>query len=168
MADARDRDDQPLEKGDRVRIVKHVGWRELAGRRRRLLGEYGYVKELGLTLASVQLEEHPEIRTNLQPHQIALAPGTVEPEIEEPRAAQSSADVQLFERVPAYGKAQYTTWRIGEDEGTATILHESGRWELTFADFPGERDGGEVGPYDDSALGAWNVWNRARSLLGDR
>jgi hypothetical protein len=163
---ALDRDEQPLEKGDRVRVVRHVGWRMLGNRRERLLGQYAYVADIGGLSVTIRLEEHPEVRTQIQPHDIALAPGHVEPEIEQPQLAQSAADVRLTERFPSTGRAQYTTWTIGEDEGTATIMHESGHWELTFAEFPGEYDGGEVGHHDDTATGAWNAWNRMHARLG--
>lgn len=164
-----DREEQPLERGDRVRIVRHIGWRDAAsGKRVRLLGEYAYVSDASRAMTvGIKLEEYPEITSNVQGHEISLAPGLHEPEVEEPQVAQSSADVELVERVPAWGRPQYSVWRIGQDEGTATLLHTRGRWELDFLDLGiTDVDGGEVGEYDDSAQGAWVAWNKMRSLMG--
>lgn len=150
-----------------MRIIRSSEWRDLDDRRTRLLGLYGYVADTSSVMTiTVKLEEHPDQSIRLEPHAVALAAFDAEPEVEEPQVAQSSADVELVERIPYTGRPQYSTYRIGQNEGTATLIYHSMRWELTFADTgSNEYDGGEAGPYDDSPTGAWNAWNRARGLL---
>lgn len=160
-----DRDNQPLEKGDRVRIVQHVGWRDIEGRKTRLLGEYAYVRDADReTSVGIRLEEHAHIDLTVQSHQVALAPGMLQPEIEEPQLAQSSSDVRLIERYPSYGRPQYSTYAIGEGEGEATLMYARGCWELTYADL-GVQDyeGDPAGADDDRPGGAWAAWTKARA-----
>lgn len=151
-----------------MRIVCHIGWRDsAAGERVRMLGEYAYVTDATRAMTvGIRSEEYPEIALNVQAHEIELAPGMTEPEVEEPHLAQSPADVELFERYPTHGRAQYTTWVIGAEEGRATLIHATGRWELDFLDIGiADVDGGEAGEYDDSAQGAWHAWNKMRGLI---
>ncbi len=168
MALHTDRDLLALERGDRVRIVKSTSWHQIDGKRERLLGLYAYVTdtESSATTVSIRLEEHREITLRLQGHELALAGGMHQPEVEEAYSAQSASDVHLLERFPRSGPAQYSTYRIGEDEGTATLMHSTMRWELTFAHLgSAEYDGGGADIYDDRPSGAWDAWNRVRSRM---
>jgi hypothetical protein len=160
-----DRDDRPLEKGDRVRIVHSTEWRVVEGRRTRLHGQYAYVTEARQTSVSLRLEEDRAVTCTVPAHEVAIAAGMDQPELEDLRIAQSPADVELSERYPWRGRPQYSTWRIGEDEGTATLMYSSMTWELTFSERSGEFDGGEATEYDDSATGAWNAWNRMHAQV---
>lgn len=162
-----DRDEQSLEKGDRVRIIRSSEWKELDGKRRRLAGLYGYVTDdSSLTTISVRLEEHQGVVVRVQPHTVALAAFDTEPEVEQSHMAQSSADVQLLERVPYTGRTEYSVYEIGDGEGTATLMYHNMHWELRFVETgDAEYDGGEAGPYDDSPSGAWSAWNLVHAHL---
>lgn len=166
MVNHEDREGVVLEKGDRVRVVKSSEWVYVEGKRQRLVGQYAYVTDTQSSQMTVELrlEEDPTVERKLTPDTVSLAPGMVEPEIEEPQRATSSHDVELIERYPRHGRAEYSVYRIGEDEGTATLLHNTMTWELTFAEVSmQEYDGGKADKYDDSPSGAWSVWNRMRA-----